>query len=98
MGSGSIDMTFVTSPHTVSLTSSTPSCHSDKFEDPTAITKMTWAPSQDVAAGGASRRACAGSRDAFLHPQPRVEDRQSCLSVDHRISDRQDCLSSTRLP
>lgn len=47
IGSGSIDMTFVTSEdtHTLSLTSSSPACHTDKFQDPNNITKITWAPS-----------------------------------------------------
>jgi hypothetical protein len=44
MGSGSLHMSFVTSQdtHTLSLTSSTPSCHDDKFEDMNAITQITW--------------------------------------------------------
>lgn len=44
MGSGSLKL-IVTTPngtHDLSLTSSSPSCHTDRFEDTAAITTITW--------------------------------------------------------
>jgi hypothetical protein len=44
-GPGSLDLAFLTQnneTHTVSLSSSTPECHSDLFEDISDITSITW--------------------------------------------------------
>ena len=46
MGSGSMKLTFVTAngTHDLSLTSSSPGWHSDKFSDGSPITSITWFP------------------------------------------------------
>lgn len=45
MGSGSLTVTVTTAngTHNLSLTSSSPSCHSDRFEDTANITAISWA-------------------------------------------------------
>lgn len=47
MGSGSLKLTFKTpnGEHDLSLTSSSPGCHNDKFSDGSPITQITWGPS-----------------------------------------------------
>ena len=47
IGSGTLHTSYYTTgqpddPHTVGLTSSSPSCHNDKFQDSTNITKISW--------------------------------------------------------
>jgi hypothetical protein len=43
-GSGSLDLAFFTAngKHTLSLSSSTPQCHTDIFDDGAPITSITW--------------------------------------------------------
>lgn len=47
IGSGTLHTSYYTTgqptnPHTLGLTSSDPSCHNDKFQDNTNITKISW--------------------------------------------------------
>jgi hypothetical protein len=47
IGSGSLHTSYYTTgqptdPHTVTLTDSDPSCHNDKFQDNTNITRICW--------------------------------------------------------
>ena len=45
IGSGTLHLTFRTpsdNDHTVGLTSSSPDCHNDKFQETEAITKIEW--------------------------------------------------------